>query len=98
MWKVAPDGGFEVFQRDDPRQPFLIKPSPDFEPLRKWLLGQLAQGPRKRGELHRELRLTLWLPSHLQKLAGRLRKGGELDFDKASDTYSLPSRRRLFLF
>ena len=98
MWKVAPDGGFEVLQRDDPRQPFLITPSPNLEPLREWLLERLERRPHTREELARELRPTPWPPSHLRKLAGQLRRERRVDFDAASGTYSLPSNRRLFSF
>ncbi len=85
MWKVAPDGGFEVLQQNDPRQPLLITPSPNLEPLREWLLERLERRPHKRDELYRELRSTPWLPSHPRKLARQLRKEGNLDFDAASD-------------
>lgn len=96
MWKVAPDGDFEVLQHDDPRQPFLITPSPNLEPLQEWLLEHLERQPHTKEELDRELRHTPWLSSHLNKLARRLRKEGQLDFDTVSGLYSLPPNRRLF--
>ncbi len=72
MWKVAPDGGFEVLQHDDFRQPFLITPSPNLAPLRKWLLEHLERRPHAKEELHRKLRPTPWLSSHLNKVARQL--------------------------
>ncbi len=95
MWKVAPGGGFEILLRDDPRQPLLIEPDPDLAPLRDWLLARLRQRPYRRGELLQEVRSTLWLSSHLRRLCDRLCKEGEIEFDRASQEYSLPANRQL---
>ena len=67
IWRVAPTGDFEIRQRDDPKQPLLIKPDPDLAPLRAWLLERLGERPRTRPELKQELRPTPWLPPHLKQ-------------------------------
>ncbi len=95
IWKVAPDGGFEVRQRDDHRQPLLIKPEPDLTPLREWLLERLRQRPHTKSELDDELRLELWLPTHLRTIVRRLREGHEVEVDGSSGMISLPRNPRL---
>ena len=95
IWKVAPDGGFDVRQRDDHRQPLLIKPKPDLTPLREWLLERLRQRPYTKSELDDELRLELWLPTHLRTIVKRLRKDHEIEIDGSSGMISLPHNPRL---
>ena len=94
MWKVAPDGGFEVRQRNDHRQPLLIKPEPDPAPLREWLLARLRQRPRTRLELEDEIRQELWLPTHLRTVVRQLRADHEIEVDR-SGAISLSSSRQL---
>lgn len=94
MWKTAPDGGFEVQQRDDHRQPLLIKPEPDLTPLRAWLLERLRQRPHAWSELENEIRQELWLPTHLRTVVKQLRADHEIEDDR-SETISLSSSRRL---
>ncbi len=94
MWNVAPDGGFEVLQSNDPRQPLLITPVPDLTPVREWLLERLQRRPHTRDELRRELRSTPWLPTHLRKVCDQLRTHRELDYNTASGMYSLPAYRQ----
>ena len=93
IWRVAPDGGFEVRQRHDHRQPLLITPEPDLAPLQKWLLERLRQRPHTRHELRQELRSTLWLPPHLRQVVGRLLKARELD--ESARMLSLPANPQL---
>ena len=95
IWKVAPDGGFEVRQRDDHQQPLLIKPEPDLTPLREWLLERLRRRPHTKSELDDELRLELWLPTHLRTIVKRLRGGHEVEVDGSSGMISLPRNPRL---
>lgn len=94
MWKVAPDGGFKVRQRDDHRQPLLIKPEPDLTPLRAWLLERLRQRPHTRSELEDEIRQELWLPTHLRTVVRKLSADREIEEDH-SGTMSLSRTRRL---
>ena len=94
MWKVAPDGGFEVRQRDDHRQPLLIKPEPDLTPLRAALLERLRRRPHAWSELENEIRQELWLPAHLRTVVRQLRADHEIEVD-GSGTISLSSSRRL---
>ena len=42
MWKVAPDGGFNVRGSDDPKQSLLIEPQPDLMPLREMVVQQIT--------------------------------------------------------
>ena len=93
IWKIAPDGGFEVVQRKDPRQLLLITPTPDLEPLKKWLIEHLKQGPRTRSELKKAMISTLWLPTHLTGVVRQLSANHEIE--DRSGTLSLPSNRRL---
>ena len=94
IWKVAPDGGFEVRQRHDPKQLLLITPTPDLEPLKEWLFERLTEEPRTRKELEEALRLTLWLPTHLKRLIRQLRASREIEID-GSGSISLQSAPRL---
>lgn len=94
MWKVAPDGGFEVRQRDDHRQPLLIKPEPDLTPLRAWLLDRLRRRPHAWSELENEIRQELWLPTHLRTVIRQLLADHEIEDDR-SGTISLSRSRRL---
>lgn len=97
MWKVAPDGGFEVLQRDDPKQPLLIMPEPDLAPLRAWLLARLRQRPRTRTEIDHEIRQEPWLPAHLRTVVNELRMEHEIETDGSSGKISLASNRQLRL-
>lgn len=94
IWNAAPDGGYEVFQRDDPRQPLLITPTPNLEPLKQWLTDRLAQGPRTRDELKDAIRSTLWLPTHLTKVVRQLLADHKIE-DNRSGTLSLSRSLRL---
>ena len=81
VWKVVPDGGFEVMQRHDPKQPLLITPTPDLEPLAEWLVERLTQRPHTRNELKAAIRSELWLPTHLTRIIRRLRANREIKID-----------------
>ena len=94
VWKVVPDGGFEVMQRHDPKQPLLITPTPDLEPLEEWLVERLTQRPHTRNELKAAIRSELWLPTHLTQLIRRLRANREIEID-GSGSISLQSAPRL---
>ena len=94
IWKVAPDGGFEVRQRDDHRQPLLITPEPDLTPLRDWLIARLRKRPHARQELDDELRSELWLPTHLRTILKRLRTNHEIEIDDSSEQISLSRNPR----
>ena len=59
-WKVAPDGSFEVLQRDNPKQPLLVTPSPDLTSLRTWgHRASPATASIKRGSTERSQVATL---------------------------------------
>ena len=93
MWRAAPGGDFEVRQCDDPRQPLLITPEPDLEPLRKWILERLRHRACGKDELERELRSQPWLVTHLNKVLRLLLKAREID--SAAGTVSLTTSPRL---
>lgn len=97
IWNAAPDGGYEVFQRDDPKQPLLITPVPDLEPLKEWLIERLEQRPRTRDELKDAIRSTLWRPTHLTKVVRQLSADHEIEDDR-SGTISLSRSQRLPLW
>ena len=92
--KVAPDGGFEVLQSDDPKQPLLITPTPDLEPLKEWIIERLTEGPHTRNELKEALRAKLWLPTHLTRVIRRMRANREIEIH-GSGTISRQSAPRL---
>ena len=93
IWRVAPDGGFEVRQRHDLRQPLLITPQPDLTSLEEWLLECLRDRPRTRQELRQELRPTLWLPTHLKDVIEHSLK--ERAIDESAGTLRIAAHRQL---
>jgi hypothetical protein len=93
IWRVAPDGGFEVRQSHDRSQPLLITPEPDLAPLQEWLLERLSHRPRTRQELGQELRPTLWLPTHLRQVVRQLVKEGRVD--QSAGVLSIPTNQQL---
>lgn len=92
-WKVAPDGSFEVLQRDDPKQPLLVTPSPDLTSLRTWVVELLRQQPRSREDLRNALRSELWLPTHLNQVVRKLLARREIEEDGAGNLS--PAAQRL---
>jgi len=92
-WKVAPDGSFEVLQRDNPKQPLLVTPSPDLTSLRTWVIELLRQQPRSRENLRHALRSELWLPTHLNQVIGELLARREIEEDGAGNLS--PAAQRL---
>ena len=95
IWRVAPDGGFEVRQSHDHKQPLLITPEPDLAPLHAWLLERLRGRSRSRQELGQELRPTLWLPAHLKQVIERSLK--EKEIDQSAGTLSISAHKQLSL-
>ncbi len=93
MWATAPGGDFEIRQCDDPKQPLLITPEPDLEPLRQWILARLRDRAYGRDELKRELRSQPWLVTHMNKVLKRLLRAGEID--RSDGTISLTTSPRL---
>ncbi|MYD85339.1 MAG: hypothetical protein F4Y14_03655 [Acidobacteria bacterium] len=84
-WKVAPDGSFEVLQRDNPKQPLLVTPSPDLTSLRTWVIEHLQPEPRSRENLRNALRSELWLPTHLSQVIRKLLETREIEEDGAGN-------------
>jgi three-Cys-motif partner protein len=78
MWKINPEGGFHARKSDNPDQEVLILPKPDLAPLRRWILGQLEQGPVRWQEFAARVRHELWLPKHLNQSLHTLRREGAI--------------------
>ena len=95
MWRSAPGGDFEVWQCDDPTQPWLITPEPDLAPLRKWVIERLQKRVYTRDELSDELQAEPWLDAHMNQVLKQLRKEGEIEMDRRSRTISLTGCLRL---
>ena len=97
IWRVAPGGEFEIRQRDDPKQPLLIKPDPDLTPLRVWLLERLRRRPHMRRELKQELRPTPWLPIHLNQVVERSLNSPDREVDESGGRLSIAAHQQLSL-
>ncbi len=88
IWKVCPDGGFYIRKYEDPRQELLITPTPNLAPLREWVLGLLAQEPRRWQELHALRLATLWRPPQLNQVIRALRSDGAIDAEGYKGNFS----------
>ncbi len=78
IWKVAPDGGYYARKSVDPGQLVLISPTPDFRPLRTWVLDKLSARARRWSELQEELRSEIWREPHLNDVIRKIHKAGEI--------------------
>lgn len=79
MWKVCPDGGFYARATDDPKQNYLITPTPDLTPLRKWLIDKLREKPMRWQDIIEDLKLQIWRKPHLRQVIQELRKEKIID-------------------
>ena len=82
VWKIAPADGLTVSRSVDPRQSYLIRPTPNLAPLEDWVRTSLGEGPRRWKELNDSLRQTLWRSTHLNQTIRKMRREDEL---KGSD-------------
>lgn len=73
VWNVCPGGGFYARATDNPAQQFLISPSPDLIPLKKWVLDHLSKGSVRWQHLLTELRAEIWREPHLNSIIRELR-------------------------
>lgn len=78
VWKIAPSDGFTVVRSADPKQPYLIRPTPDLKPLREWVRDSLDNRPKRWKQLTEEIRGTVWLSKHLNQSIQAMHKEGEL--------------------
>lgn len=73
-WSIFPDGEFRVRKKDDhPGQATLFEPEADLEPVRKWVLGQLQQGPLRWTDLLTAVRAEDWLEKHVNETVRALK-------------------------
>jgi hypothetical protein len=75
-WKVSPTGEFVARKSENPDQLFLFEPEPNLEPLRTWVLGQLAKRPHRWQELHASVRPEWWLETHVNAVVKVLKAEG----------------------
>lgn len=97
IWKACPDGGFLASKSDNPAQKLLIEPEPDLAPLREWVIGQLANGPRRWSDLTNDLRRQLWLGKHLNECIREMRREGLLVAESYAGRFSQKSNPLLRL-
>jgi len=76
LWKVCPDGEFVAHQATDWNQQVLITPEPDLAQLKRWVVEQLRQRPRRWAGLSEAIRPTLWRTTHLNEVIRSMRKDG----------------------
>jgi hypothetical protein len=80
-WSVSPGGEFLVRRSDNPDQQFLIKPEPDLQPLRDWVLSRLSRRPERWQDLHSAIRGEWWLNKHVNVVVQALKKEGTITAD-----------------
>ena len=78
MWKSCPQGGFYARKADSQQQEVLIQPRPNLEPLRHWVLRQLAT-PTRWTDLSQALLHTMWLERHLTQTIKTLARDGLIE-------------------
>jgi len=88
IWKCRPDGGYYARKRDDPKQQYLIEPTPDLIPLRNWLFEKLSQKPHTWEELTEMLREEIWLEKHLWRVLNEQKDAKDIEPSNFSGRYS----------
>lgn len=88
IWKCCPDGGYYARKRDDPKQQYLIEPTPDLRPLEKWLFEMLSRKPHTWKEMTEMLRAEIWLEKHLWQVVRQQKDGKHIEASKFSGRYS----------
>lgn len=86
LWKVCPAEGYFARVTDNPKQQYLIRPEPDLLPLRKWVLQQLKEGPKRWLQLTGKVRDEIWLGKHLNEVIRDLRNEGKIEPSDALGT------------
>jgi three-Cys-motif partner protein len=97
VWKVCPDGGYYVRKWDDVSQGTLIKPQPDLEPVRSWVLARLHQGPKRWDTLESDLRSEIWRTTHLNQVIRALRQEGLIVAEDYPGRFGRPANPMLRL-
>lgn len=97
IWRIIPEGGFEVLKSEDPRQLMLIEREPDFAPLKAWVLQRLAEGPQRWSALEEGIRSTQWRAKHLNDIVKELRRDHIIVAGDFSGRFSRTANPRLRL-
>jgi three-Cys-motif partner protein len=97
MWTVCPDGGFHARKSDDPRQTYLIEPTPDLRPLEAFVVERLGHRPARWTDLEDAVRPTIWLARHLATVVRQLRAAGRIEASDYSGRFSRQANPRLAL-
>jgi three-Cys-motif partner protein len=79
VWKVIPEGGYSARVSDNPNQKYLITPTPDLRPLRKWVIDRLRNEPTRWQTLIDDLRPEVWRKVQLNQIIRELRKKKIID-------------------
>jgi three-Cys-motif partner protein len=83
-WSVSPAGEFFVRRSDNPDQQFLIKPEPDLQPLRDWVVARLSRRPERWQDLHAAVRGEWWLKKHVNTVVRTLKDEGVIIADEVA--------------
>jgi three-Cys-motif partner protein len=97
IWKAAPDGGFYARKSVDPGQLLLITPTPDLDPLRRWVLQRLEANARRWQDLQTDLRAELWREPQLNEVVRELRKQGRIRSTDYTGAFSAKANPLLHL-
>jgi three-Cys-motif partner protein len=97
MWSVCPDGGFYTRKSIDITQQVLIEPEPDLKPLRRWLVKQLQEGPKRWSELEDLLRPEIWRMPQLNDIIREGRKDGWIAASDYEGKFTRPANPLLSL-
>lgn len=98
MWKVCPDGGFYARATDDPKQNYLITPTPDLTPLKSWVINKLKKKSTRWQDMIEDLKSEIWRPPHLNKIIRELRKEKIIEGRKCGNNKRFVPRENPELF
>ena len=88
VWNCCPEVGYFARKTDNPRQQYLIKPEPNLDNLRFWLLNNLRNKGCTWKELEEMLRVEIWLNKHLWQVIRELRENGDIEATNFSGRFS----------
>lgn len=97
VWKVCPEGSFYARATDNPAQQYLISPSPDLAPLKKWIMDKLSRGPIRWQDLIIELRAEIWRTPQLNDMIRELKRSKVIDGRDYSERFVPKRNPELFL-
>jgi three-Cys-motif partner protein len=88
MWAICPDGGFYARKTNNQAQQVLIEPEPDLAPLRRWVLDQLDDEPKRWSALEAGVRDLMWRIPHLNTVVRTLRNEEIIDATEYQGAFS----------